>query len=40
VAAPDGTLQHFNWLGGIVMAVAALSVVLMYYVHKAVPEAH
>ncbi|MEO8302198.1 MAG: MFS transporter [Rhizomicrobium sp.] len=38
VAAPDGTLKHFNWLGGIVMAVALLSVVLMYFVHKAVPE--
>jgi len=38
VAAPDGTLQHFNWLGFIVMAVAALSVVLMYFVHKQAPE--
>jgi len=36
--APDGTLRHFNWLGGIVMAVALLSVLLMYFVHKAVPE--
>jgi predicted MFS family arabinose efflux permease len=40
VAAPDGTLQHFNWLGFIVMTVAALSVLLMYFVHKQVPEAH
>jgi predicted MFS family arabinose efflux permease len=38
VVAPDGTLKHFNWLGGIVMAVASLSVVLMYFVHKQVPE--
>ena len=38
VAAPDGTLKHFNWLGGIVMTVALLSVLLMYYVHKQVPE--
>ena len=36
--APDGTLLHFNWLGVIVMAVALLSMLLMYYVHKAVPE--
>jgi predicted MFS family arabinose efflux permease len=36
--APDGTLRHFNWLGIIVMAVALLSMLLMYYVHKAVPE--
>ena len=36
--APDGTLRHFNWLGVIVMAVALLSMLLMYYVHKAVPE--
>lgn len=39
VAAPDGTLRHFNWLGVIVMAVAALSMLLMYFVHKQVPEA-
>lgn len=38
VAAPDGTLRHFNWLGGIVMAVTLLSVLLMFYVHKQVPE--
>jgi predicted MFS family arabinose efflux permease len=40
VAAPDGALQHFNWLGGIVMTVTLVSVVLMYFVHKQVPEAH
>ena len=38
VAAPDGTLRHFNWLGGIVMTVSLVSVVLMYFVHKQVPE--
>jgi len=38
VAAPGGALQHFNWLGYIVMAVALLSLMLMYFVHKAVPE--
>jgi predicted MFS family arabinose efflux permease len=36
--APNGTLLHFNWLGAIVMTVALLSMVLMYFVHKAVPE--
>jgi len=35
---PDGTLGHFNWLGFIVMAVALVSLILMYFVHKAVPE--
>jgi predicted MFS family arabinose efflux permease len=34
----DGSIEHFNWLGSIVIAVAALSVVLMYFVHKQVPE--
>ena len=38
VAAPGGALQHFNWLGIIVMTVALLSLILMYFVHKAVPE--
>ena len=36
--APDGSLRHFNWLGYIVMAVALLSLVMMYFVHKQVPE--
>ncbi len=40
VEAPDGSLAHFNWLGLIVMTVAMLSVVLMYFVQKAVPEPH
>jgi len=35
---PGGTLSHFNWLGDIVIAVAAASLVLMYFVHKQVPE--
>jgi predicted MFS family arabinose efflux permease len=38
VEASDGVLQHFNWLGYIVMAVSLLSLALMYFVHKAVPE--
>ncbi len=36
--APNGALLHFNWLGAIVMGVAALSLLLMYFVHQAVPE--
>jgi predicted MFS family arabinose efflux permease len=36
--APNGALLHFNWLGGIVMGVALLSLTLMYFVHQAVPE--
>jgi predicted MFS family arabinose efflux permease len=36
--APNGALLHFNWLGVIVMAVALLALVLMYFVHQAVPE--
>ena len=38
VEAPNGRLSHFNWLGYIVMAVSLVSLVLMYFVHKAVPE--
>ena len=34
----DGTLQHFNWLGYLVIAVLAVTVTLMYFLHKAVPE--
>ena len=38
--APGGALEHFNWLGYIVMGIALVSVTLMYFVHKAVPEPH
>jgi len=38
VEAPNGRINHFNWLGYIVMAVSLVSLVLMYFVHKAVPE--
>ena len=38
VEAPNGRISHFNWLGYIVMAVSLVSLVLMYFVHKAVPE--
>jgi len=34
----DGSLSHFNWLGYIVMAIAMVSLTLMYFVHKQVPE--
>ena len=39
-ATDGGPLQHFNWLGDIVIAISLLSVVLMYFVHRQVPEAH
>ena len=35
---PGGALAHFDWLGYIVMGVALVSLVLMYFVHKQVPE--
>jgi hypothetical protein len=38
VQAPNGMLLHFNWVGDIVIATALLSLGLMYFVHKAVPE--
>jgi predicted MFS family arabinose efflux permease len=33
-----GQLQHFDWMGYIVMATALLSVALIYLIHRAVPE--
>ena len=38
VEAPGGALSHFDWLGAIVIAVASISVALMYFVHRQVPE--
>jgi predicted MFS family arabinose efflux permease len=38
VQAPSGMLLHFNWVGYIVIATTLLSLGLMYFVHKAVPE--
>jgi len=38
VEQPNGTLNHFNWLGYIVMAILLVSVTLMYFLHKSVPE--
>jgi predicted MFS family arabinose efflux permease len=33
-----GQLQHFNWLGYIVMATALLALALIYFIHRAVAE--
>ncbi len=38
VEQPNGSLSHFNWLGYIVMAILLVSVTLMYFLHKSVPE--
>jgi predicted MFS family arabinose efflux permease len=40
VQAPNGALLHFNWVGYIVITTTLLSLLLMYFVHKAVPEPH
>jgi predicted MFS family arabinose efflux permease len=39
VQRPDGSLGHFDWLGYVVMAIALVTVALMFRVHKQVPEA-
>ncbi|HUO01441.1 MAG TPA: MFS transporter [Rhizomicrobium sp.] len=36
--APGGALQHFNWLGYVVMGVSLVAMTLMYFLHKSVPE--
>jgi predicted MFS family arabinose efflux permease len=33
-----GQLQHFDWMGYIVMATALLSLWLLYLIHRAIPE--
>ena len=38
IQQPSGMLLRFNWLGYIVMAITALSAVLMYFLHKSIPE--
>jgi predicted MFS family arabinose efflux permease len=38
IQLPGGALGHFNWLGYIVMGIALVSLTLMYFVHKQVPE--
>jgi predicted MFS family arabinose efflux permease len=35
---PNGHLLHFGWLGYIVIGTTLTSLVLMYFVHKRVPE--
>lgn len=38
VQLPSGALEHFNWLGYIVITIAMVSLALMYFLHKQVPE--
>ena len=38
VQEASGHLLRFNWLGYIVICTTLLSLVLMYQVHKQVPE--
>jgi hypothetical protein len=38
VQSGTGQLQHFNWLGYIVMTTTLLGLLLMYFIHKSVPE--
>lgn len=38
VQLPNGGLQHFNWLGYLVVAIAMVTVVLMYFVQKQIRE--
>jgi predicted MFS family arabinose efflux permease len=38
VQTPGGALRHFDVVGYIVMTVALVSLVLMYFVHRQVPE--
>jgi predicted MFS family arabinose efflux permease len=39
VQEPNGKLDHFDWVGYVVVAVTLLSLALMYRVHKQVSEA-
>ena len=36
--APTGSLIHFDWLGYLVMAIAVVTIFLMYFLHKQIPE--
>ena len=38
IQEPDNTLGHFNWLGYIVIGVSLTALVLMYFLHRSVPE--
>ena len=35
---PNGSLEHFNWVGYIVMTITLASLALMYFIHRQVPE--
>lgn len=39
VQGADGKLQHFNTIGYVMVGTALITVFLMYFIHKAVPEA-
>lgn len=36
--APNGSLIHFDWLGYLVMSIAVVTIFLMYFLHRQVPE--
>jgi hypothetical protein len=38
IQAPNGSLIHFDWLGYLVMAIAIVTIILMYFLHQQVPE--
>jgi predicted MFS family arabinose efflux permease len=38
VQAPDGSLEHFDWLGYVVVATTLLSLYMMYLIQRAVAE--
>jgi MFS family permease len=38
VQSSTGQLQHFDWMGYIVMATALLALALIYVIHRVVPE--
>jgi predicted MFS family arabinose efflux permease len=38
IQKPNGSIAHFDWLGYVVMTITLVTIVLMYRVHKRVPE--
>jgi predicted MFS family arabinose efflux permease len=38
VQRPDGSLAHFDWVGYVVVTISLVALILMYRVHKQVPE--
>jgi predicted MFS family arabinose efflux permease len=38
VEGPGGALQHFDWLGYIVIGVMLVALVQVYFLHKTIPE--